>query len=419
MNKRILFLLFVGSLFAIPTLSAQGLFGNKEEPKITETDFKTFVEGTWDGEGSQLGVKFAMKAWYDAKKNHFMIQYPSLSCSGHWEITKITPKVITLREHITQGAGNCKKEADVKIRFVNEKELKVEFYEVNGLIPLATAKIYKKEPLKIENTVFKTLLTGVWEGEADQTTSKWLTQLQYDPQKNEFIVNYPTLSCGGTWRVNTVTENMLKLDEVITEGTVSNCIKEMDIYVYYKNDNILEVKFHRINAANPTASAVMEKKEKFAETGINTIPKKQGILSLADDYNEHSNRKRITPAERELYKVEMLNKTWKNEQISIGKIIYSGKEGKLITVLFFQRPNIIIEYLISYGVDGNPIATIEIGGHASHTRSECVIEGNRIKTQYDFIEGHDDDGVRKAFKEYEITPDLKFVLTKEDDGYER
>ncbi len=257
----------MGILFMISSTFGQNFFGNREEPKITETDFKTLLDGFWEGEGNQLGSKWSMQLYYDARTKYFIVQYPSLSCSGHWEIAKISSKVLALKESITQGTGNCKKNSEVKVRFVSEKEMKIEFYEVNGLIPLATAKIYKKEPLQIENTVFKTLLTEVWEGEVNQIDSKWLIQLQYNSQKDEFTVNYPTLSCSGTWNVNTVTENMIKLNEVITEGG-NNCIKEMDIYIYYNNDNTLNVKFHRTDASQHIASGTIQKKDQFTEMKV-------------------------------------------------------------------------------------------------------------------------------------------------------
>ena len=269
MKKRV-FLLFTSALLTAFTLSGQGIFGgltNKEDPKITETDFKTLLDGFWEGEGSQLGTKWSMELYYDNSTKYFTIRYPSLSCAGRWEITKVSQKVLTVKETITDGKGNCKKEGEVRIRFVSANEVKMEFYEINGLIPLAKASLSKTGPLTIvHNPLFKTLTTGYWEGVAESSSEKWDIQLRYDAASNTINVNYPLLQCSGTWKTQYIGEKRLGFSSTIEGG--DHCAKDLDITILHINENTLDIRFHRPNTPSHFASAKIYKRDKFTEIEI-------------------------------------------------------------------------------------------------------------------------------------------------------
>ena len=269
MKKRV-FLLFTCALLTVFTLSGQGLFGgltNKEEPKITETDFKTLLDGFWEGEGSQLGTKWSMELYYDNNAKYFTIRYPSLSCVGRWEITKVSQKVLIVKETITDGKGNCKKEGEVRIRFVSANEVKMEFYEINGLIPLAKASLSKTGPYTFAHTTtFKTLATGYWEGEAESISEKWAIQLHYDAPSNTIDVNYPILQCSGKWKSQHIGEKSLGFISTIENG--DHCAKDLDITVFYIDANTLDIRFHRPNTPSHFAYAKIYKRDKFTEIEI-------------------------------------------------------------------------------------------------------------------------------------------------------
>ena len=262
MKKRI-FLLFIGASLMVPALSGQGIFSgfsNKEAPKITETNYKTLLDGFWVGEGSQLGTKWVMELYYDTFQERFVIKYPTVPCSGNWQIVKVSPKVLVLKETITKGGENWTKECEVRVRFVNENEVKMEFYEINGLIPLAKASLTKKSPLTIEQTIFKTFATGYWEGQIGEL----LIQLRYDTLNRKIAVNYPTLECEGAWRIM-ISDGYLVFDGT-SEG--NKCDSGFVFAAEYNDENSLNLFIYKPNTSEPFASGTILKKDKFTKIEV-------------------------------------------------------------------------------------------------------------------------------------------------------
>lgn len=64
--------------------------------------------------------------FYDKKTEQYIIQYPSLGCSGYWSLLKQDDETVEFRETITQGLDTCtnkgrvvmkKKDADTRVFF--------------------------------------------------------------------------------------------------------------------------------------------------------------------------------------------------------------------------------------------------------------------------------------------------------------
>lgn len=161
-----------------------------------------------------------------------------------------------------------------------------------------------------------------------------------------------------------------------------------------------------VSTANTVAST-----SATATTDLN-IPKVKGVMSLRDNYNQHDKRTRITQADRLALKINMIKGSdfdtkWTNKQLSKGKLIYQGKEGKLQTILFIENDHASAEYLVSYDAKGNYVDCIRIGFiHAyGGDRGETTIQGNQVNAHFS-AEG-------SLYRTYKITPQLKFVLLKE------
>lgn len=158
------------------------------------------------------------------------------------------------------------------------------------------------------------------------------------------------------------------------------------------------------------------KSVRLVEAGALNVPRTQGVLSLNDTYNQHDNRKRMTAAERTALKINSIknadfNIKWTNNQLSAGKTIYKGKEGKLQTVLFIEKENAVDEYLVSYNASGNVVDCIRIASIRAYggDRGEGIIEGSIVKSAADSFS---EDSESTTWTSYRITPELKFVQIK-------
>jgi len=64
------------------------------------------MEGTWTGIGQQSNST----SWtirLTVSGNSYKIEYPSLSCGGHWSLTRQAQFTASFIEHITYGRDKC------------------------------------------------------------------------------------------------------------------------------------------------------------------------------------------------------------------------------------------------------------------------------------------------------------------------
>ncbi|MFR9164944.1 MAG: hypothetical protein ACLVKO_01490 [Dysgonomonas sp.] len=143
------------------------------------------------------------------------------------------------------------------------------------------------------------------------------------------------------------------------------------------------------------------------------IPKKKGIMSLTDAYDQYDNRKRMGKAEQaSLTKaIKQLSKTdeyWLDGELSEGVVVYEGEAGTLKTILSVVKDHASKEYLISFDKNGKLIDYISVGiiGVYAGDRGESVVEGNKVTAHFS-AEG------TSYYEQHEITPSLKFKKIKE------
>lgn len=61
-------------------------------------------------------------------------------------------------------------------------------------------------------------LQGVWEGTGYQTDSENTWAMKLSIRKNRYVVEYPSLKCGGRWRLVSVSQSRAVFREHITTG---------------------------------------------------------------------------------------------------------------------------------------------------------------------------------------------------------
>ena len=96
--------------------------------KLSNSRLARIFNGTWKGNAFQYNIRERWKIILkcDLEKNEFKISYPSLDCSGVWNIEDVSENVISFREHILSGI--CIEGGLVKLKIINERTLEYYVY---------------------------------------------------------------------------------------------------------------------------------------------------------------------------------------------------------------------------------------------------------------------------------------------------
>lgn len=100
---------------------------------------------------------------------------------------------------------------------------------------------------------------GVWEGMGYQIDGQeWKVVLRAN-SKNDIIIQYPDLNCGGSWQLISEGNDVLKFKEHITEG-VNNCDQGVDITIKKLSETQIKVTFYlKWYSENLIAEAILDK----------------------------------------------------------------------------------------------------------------------------------------------------------------
>lgn len=104
-------------------------------------------------------------------------------------------------------------------------------------------------------------MQGSWAGTGDQTDGqKWGIELTVNSD-TDIQISYPSLSCGGTWKLMQKDKEAIQLKETISTGTM-NCNQGVEIHASKLGDGKMKVLFYlrAYNAEKPVASAILSKK---------------------------------------------------------------------------------------------------------------------------------------------------------------
>ena len=103
-------------------------------------------------------------------------------------------------------------------------------------------------------------LKGEWEGIGYQIDGQtWDVALRYD-EKDGLAIQYPTLSCGGTWTIKKASKNRLDIVETITTGA-DKCDQNVQVVILKINETDISVTYYLPSyRKGPIAYTVLEKK---------------------------------------------------------------------------------------------------------------------------------------------------------------
>ena len=88
-----------------------------------QTKSRSWIRGVWDGTGYQVDDKSTWAMTLIAHRKTFSINYPSLSCGGHWKLISINASRARFREVLDHGQDKCSDKGNVLIQRLNRNQI--------------------------------------------------------------------------------------------------------------------------------------------------------------------------------------------------------------------------------------------------------------------------------------------------------
>lgn len=88
---------------------------------------RAWLNGSWEGTGFQIDTGTTWTMNFNAWGKRFLIEYPSLKCSGTWRLVRVNSRRAIFRERITVGRGECVDQGVVTIEKLNRQQIAYRF----------------------------------------------------------------------------------------------------------------------------------------------------------------------------------------------------------------------------------------------------------------------------------------------------
>jgi hypothetical protein len=84
---------------------------------------RAWINGVWSGAGYQIDDQSTWQMKFTARRGRYSIEYPSLSCGGHWRLISINSTRARFREVLDHGQEKCANRGWVTIERLSRKQL--------------------------------------------------------------------------------------------------------------------------------------------------------------------------------------------------------------------------------------------------------------------------------------------------------
>ncbi len=106
-------------------------------------------------------------------------------------------------------------------------------------------------------------LKGSWEGTGYQPNTtgdqNWDIELKYYVESENFVIRYPSLSCGGNWKLVKANRKSAEFIETIVLGT-DKCTNQLTVLVEKINKDKVKVTFYAPNSTVIDATGILTRK---------------------------------------------------------------------------------------------------------------------------------------------------------------
>lgn len=105
-----------------------------------------WLNGTWDGTGYQISDNTTWTMRLSASGKKYIIEYPSLKCSGVWRLVSLDADKATFVEKITNGIDKCEDDGNIVIERLSNNQLAFR-YSLTGSIEVDASSILRRRRL--------------------------------------------------------------------------------------------------------------------------------------------------------------------------------------------------------------------------------------------------------------------------------
>jgi hypothetical protein len=114
----------------------------RASPTPTVSPNSQWLEGVWEGTGTQHTPKMSWSVRLTAKNDTYIIEYPSLRCGGKWTLVEMGDGRAEFKEVITRGLDRCSSDGDILIEKISDSQLSYK-YNLPVIGEVATATLSK------------------------------------------------------------------------------------------------------------------------------------------------------------------------------------------------------------------------------------------------------------------------------------
>ena len=105
---------------------------------------QSWMNGKWEGKGYQIDTDETWTVKLRVHRKKFVIEYPSLKCSGEWKLINFNKKRARFKERIKVNPDECEDRGNVIIQRLDSKQL-LFIYSYKGISKvIATAVLNRK-----------------------------------------------------------------------------------------------------------------------------------------------------------------------------------------------------------------------------------------------------------------------------------
>jgi hypothetical protein len=114
-----------------------------------------WLGGNWQGIGYQAptDTHWPIELTYDQESKLLQVNYPSLSCSGHWELVETKEGYAEFVERITAGQQNCDNNVKVVVTRIDEEYISIAYFLpdlYDGVVAYSVLRKMKVQKKKIQ-----------------------------------------------------------------------------------------------------------------------------------------------------------------------------------------------------------------------------------------------------------------------------
>lgn len=105
----------------------------------------------------------------------------------------------------------------------------------------------------------RTWLNGSWEGTGYQIDNDETWTMSFKAQGGRFLIEYPSLNCGGEWRLISINSRSARLRERITHG-LEQCTNKGLVVIERLSYGQIAFRYSNPGTREVTASAILNRK---------------------------------------------------------------------------------------------------------------------------------------------------------------